>query len=261
MSIEKTSSVVLATRNYRESSMLLYLFTFEQGRLNVIAKGIRNGKNRQCVPVERGYCIEHVLYCRPHRDLQQIANCLIREYYPAIRCSLEKTALRDLLFDVVLAGVNIAEPHQELYGFLVRFLECLEDLPSEMTNLVMFLSRSLLTLVSYLGFALDLERCVGCGRTLGTVGMCRVDIPRGMILCQQCSGFNASTELVLRPELIIRLQMGEKAFLNKSDDALPPKDLLGLLGLVLDFCRYHLDIQREIHSFSFLGHLLTIPGK
>jgi DNA repair protein RecO (recombination protein O) len=260
MTVEKTLSVVLSVTPYRESSILATLFSRQHGRIGAIAKGIRRGDRRR-VPVERGYLIEHIVYLRRHGDLHQITDCSIHDYFPPVRGDLEKTAVRDLLFDIFLSAVPAGDSHPELYDFVVAFLDTLGTLGPGLDGHLAYLSKTLFLFSAHLGFGLDFGRCSSCG--CGTAGAATVwlTIGRGMIRCDRCTtGSGASSDRLVPP--------GAAAWFADTTDGFPTvspplsrREAAAALRLAYDYCRYHLDIRKNLESFAFVEHLAGLESE
>lgn len=256
MSIEKCTSIILSTTPFRESSLLLYLFTREHGRIHALAKGIRKG-DRRGVPVERGYLVEHMTYMKPHRDLHQVTDCHIREHFPAIRCDLEKTAVRDVLFDLVLGAIGVTDPHSELFDYLAGFLGTLERMRHGGRALLLHLSKTIFGLAGHLGVGIDFRGCGTCGKNFDQNDAVWLTIDRGMVRCNDCSPAAAKAD---------RLLPGNAAAffgcLREPESFTPPqltdKESMGVLRLACEYCRYHLDIRRHFESLSFIEQLFPM---
>jgi DNA repair protein RecO (recombination protein O) len=82
------------------------------------------------------------------------------------------------------------------------------------------LARSALRLLADVGYALDLERCVKCGRECGPSRAARVDPARGGLVCASCGGARVTMSAELRARAI-RAQRGEADEMTRQDaDAL-----------------------------------------
>ncbi|MBN1757882.1 MAG: DNA repair protein RecO [Chitinispirillaceae bacterium] len=251
MAIGKTHSVVLSVTPYRESSILAVLFSREHGRFSGIAKGIRRGDRRR-VPVERGYIIEHIVYLKQHGDLHQITDCSIHDYFPLLRGDLEKTAIRDLLFDIVLSAVPAGDSHPDVYDFIVEFLTGLSNVGQGLRGHLTYLSKILFAFSGHLGFGLDFSQCSSCGYRTDGSGPVWLNIEQGMVRCERCSsGFGASADRLVSAGAAIWFSS------SGSGDApvLSGKEAVAALRLAYDYSRYHLEIRKNLESYAFVEHL------
>lgn len=253
MSVGKSNSVVLSVTPYRESSFLAALFSREYGRISGIAKGVRRSDRRR-IPIERGYLIEHVVYLRQHRDLHTITDCSILEHFPLLRGDLEKTVVRDLLFDVVLSAVPVGDAHPVMYDFLLRFLDELGTVGRGLDGGLTYLSGILFTFAAQLGFALDFEQCSVCGRDTAHLQTVWLAIEQGLLRCDRCSSAKGTAGDRLLPVSVL-------PWYSRNDTVegdLPRVDrktALAAVRLAYDYCRYHLEIRKNLQSFQFVEHL------
>lgn len=257
MSIVKSLSLVLTTAPYRESSLLLYLFSRQFGRIHGLAKGVRRGDKRS-TPIERGIVIEHAVYIKQQRDLHLVTDCQINEYYPGIRTNLEKTAIRDVILDVLLGAIKDTEPHEELYDAVVNGFERLERDFFAGNEQLLFLARQLFHIARQLGFGIDFTRCVSCENQFDRLQKCMLVIDSGTCICPQCIlHVKRSSYRVLEAGTLPLLhrdsmQREHTAPVPGADEA------MSAVCAAVDFCRYHLDLRRKLASVTFLEHLFTM---
>jgi DNA repair protein RecO (recombination protein O) len=262
MTIGKTLSVVLSVTPYRESSILTSLFSREHGRLNGVAKGVRRSDRRR-VPIERGYLIEHVIYLKPHGDLHTITDCGIVEFYPQLRGDLEKTAIRDLLFDIVLSSVPAGDTHPEVYELLVGFLEEISTGEREFGDGCAYLSMLLFDFAARLGFSLDFGWCSSCGCSVAELPQVWLSVERGLLRCDRCSSGSGVGRDRLFPTGMLQWYARHAAaghFVAGDGEfsRIPLREAFTALRLAYDYCRYHMDIRKNLASFSFLEHLAAM---
>jgi DNA repair protein RecO (recombination protein O) len=246
MPAEKTSAVVLRVIPYRESSCILHLFSREHGLVQGIAKGLRRARPGGIFP-ERGMLVDAVVYLRHNRDLQTIGAVEVAEFYPSIRAELPKTALRDAAFELTLKTIRHSDYHPELYDLFVGLLRDL-DMQDTMRCFPYALWGFFLTYAALLGFALDLGRCIDCGRAPdeGVISM-----REGGIRCAACApAFDPASYLPTHA----------LAFLKNPDadppSDLPPGELARLTRLLASYCAWHFDISADFKSLDFADELL-----
>lgn len=258
MSIVKSLSLVLATAPYRESSMLLNLFSRELGRIHGLAKGVRRGDKRG-VPIERGMLLEHSVYLKPTRELHLVTDCSIREYYPAIRSNLEKTAVRDVVLDVVLAAIKDTEPHQALYDAIIEYYCRLAENAFTDGVLLLLLSRQLFLVARQLGFGIDFNRCTNCQKSFDSAGGGTLAVAEGTCVCSACMPYvNDSGKWVLSVPALSALRDKQVVSGCTAVADVPLNEAMSAVHAAVEFCRYHLDVRRKLASVVFLDHLFTM---
>jgi DNA repair protein RecO len=249
MSIEKNVHLVLAVMPYRETSVIATLLSRRFGRVSGIARGVRR-KPAAPLTLERGQLAELVLYLKPHRDLHTIGAISIINYFPSIRSCICRMALRDACFELMLNSATASESHGEMFEFAAAFLARLENLPSSPPPFHELWS-------FYHGWAklsgvmLNVRECVRCGhpRVAAEGGLLAAE--RGGLVCSSCGGRGIAGSSSFVPGTVAAFLLG-----TASPPQLPPGEQTRISRLLADWCRYHLDIRRELRSLAFLDSVL-----
>lgn len=258
MSIHKSQSLVLATAPYRESSMLLHLFSRELGRIHGLAKGIRRGDKRG-VLIERGNLIEHTVYLKPQRELHLITDSSISEYYPNIRNNLEKTAVRDVVLDIALAAIKDTEPHETLYDAIIEYYNHLSDNTFADDLLLLFLSRQLFQVARELGFGIDFDSCSQCRESFKNAGGGTLVVSGGVCICAGCMPYVNKAGSWALPTPVLSILQSEKVPATASGNSMVgTEEAMAAVHAAIEFCRYHLDVRRKLGSVVFLDQLFTM---
>ncbi len=241
----KDSFIILKTAPLRESSLILYAYTEKHGLLHTVCRGIK--RNKKQYSIERGAVCEGLLYIKENRELHTASSLTITSYFPFIRKSIVKTALRDTAFELAISSLEQAHPNQKLYTLFMKFLENLntdKDLNSSTALLWLFSYRFLE--INGQGFPLD--RCIRCGREFSTDSRVSLSTEQGGLVCRECSkpGYTP-----IKPAALSFLRSG-KPSIEDLDRVLGKRDLLSTLSAILDLCRFQMDIRRDLKSMEFL---------
>ena len=215
MSAEKTDSVILSVTPYRETSCILRLYTRARGLVHGIAKGARSGKS--CIPLDRGFLLESLVYYRPNRELHTLGSPHVTNFFPAIRSDITKSALRDVALELYLKSITQSEPHPELFELLVSFLAGMEE-SSEREALFPRLWQFIHHYCLLAGFGIDTDGGNG-------------------------GGGEGIDEAVVKA--IMDIENG-RARRYRGGEALRVTELLLL------YCRRHFDIRASFNSLEFL---------
>jgi DNA repair protein RecO (recombination protein O) len=255
MTIEKTTAYVLKTLPYRESSGIFYLLTENHGLIHGIAKGIRKKKTSASF-LERGFLIETLLYIKPQRDLCVLGDIRILKFFPKTRVDLFGNAVRDAMFEMVLATVSVGHPYPELFHVLARFLCFLEDHDG-------FCQKPLLLWKFYqefaciMGFGFNLEKCFICQQAMSDVNGGYLVIEKGGIACERCAQRKDTGYFIQKQAIEYLSSIGSLLHLKEAP-RFSLLDVRRLTHLFASYCQYHCDARFEHKALAFLDSLLTI---
>jgi DNA repair protein RecO len=255
MSIQKTNSIVLSTTPYRESSLLITLFTSGYGRVQGIAKGIRSAGKRT-IPVERGMSIEHTVYFKSTREIQTLADIHIVNFYPEIRSNIEKTSIRDTAFELVVASVKAGDHGPDLFVLLESFLSSL----SSATNNPGFLLYQLWTFhfnfAALMGFAHNFSTCVQCNKpTLELHNGGYLIHEQGGVCCPACGQSRMHINVHIPQVLLHNDFDSDDSF--SSLQTIHGEEWIRLIRLASAYCRVHLDFKYAMRSLDFLEQVFV----
>jgi len=158
MRIEQERAYILHTRSYRETSLLLDVFTRDQGRVSLVARGVRRHKSGQSV------------YLQPFRRLS--ISWSARGELGTMTAVEPEGAAVELPPEAVMAGFYVNElivrllhrheAHPELFRAYEAILERLEDERQREHSLRYFE----LDLLEAIGFGLVLDHDVVTGQAI-----------------------------------------------------------------------------------------------
>ncbi len=249
MSAEKTKAIILKVLPYRESSAILYLFSENHGLIHGIAKGIRKKKSKQDF-LERGFHVELIVYIKLHRELHTVSSVQVLDFFPSIRTSLIKSALRDAAFETTLAAITVPDFHPELYTFFIKFISYLDSSSEKKCHpfaLWLFYHR----FSQYMGFGLDLENCILCGSPLKQNAFLSMNMDGfGCGICRKNKQDSYSVSREVRSYLAHGKPKPERLHSMVSK-----KTLRKITWLLADYCRYHFDTQKEYKALVFLDEM------
>lgn len=174
----RTTAIVLKTRDYSESSLVVRCFSREFGQLTGLARGVRRLRRYRAGALDLLCISELVLQRRPRSGLDLIHDAQLIHPFAALdlpytQC-LAGHALAEALLQLTVAGL----PEPGLFDSAVRTLRNLHE-----RELLLFLWQ----LVQQAGHAPSLETCARCGRRLRIQGgAMRFCFGTGGFLCENC---------------------------------------------------------------------------
>ncbi|MBN1604456.1 MAG: DNA repair protein RecO [Chitinispirillaceae bacterium] len=250
MSIHKTSSIVLSTTPYRESSLIVTLFSVDYGRFQGIAKGIRSA-SKYSTPLERGMLIEHIVYVKKTREIQTLADIQVSDFFPEIRGNIEKTSVRDTAFELLISSLKPGDRNPELFSFVLDFLSFLST-PEITQNTLLFLLWSFhFRFASIMGFETNFSTCTHCSKTLvSTQSGGYLNHDQGGIVCNSCGKSHLGDDLFIPSELLSCQSFTDIP--ETFSSLLPSHQWLRLIRLASSYCRIHFDLKYPFRSLDFL---------
>ena len=115
----KTNALILSAMKYRESSMILDMYTEQQGRVSFIISGVRAKKSKSLTNMlQPGYWVELIAYFKSGKSLNRIKEIKPAILYREIPFAPAKRAIAIFSTEVVSRAVKGQEAQAELFDFL-----------------------------------------------------------------------------------------------------------------------------------------------
>jgi len=150
--IVRDSAIVLRVTPFSETSLILTVFSKQNGKVGLLAKGARRKvKNGSALVLEPGYEMEFVWLYKGSRDLQIVRESSLINSHFGIRGSLESTILACTCIELLQRTQSDDDPHPDLYLAASRLLTACESLSTARWPVYW---KFHLILLSQLGFAL-----------------------------------------------------------------------------------------------------------
>lgn len=240
--IQPLTLIVLHTRPYKESSLLVYAYTNVYGRQNYVLKGIRRPEHKAQVALFHPLSIlEAQAYNNPKKDLQYL-----KEYHRKIPldnlCSdVRKNAIALFMGELIYKCIKEIEEHPALFSFLESSVLDLENATEQLPN-------------THLLFATRLSRYLGyepqCNYSEQTPFF---NIPLAKFTALPDTtpgGFTKESSLILH------------TFLQDSDNSNNPacsgEKRYEFLKNLLQYFDYHMEKPLGLHSPDVLHHIFSV---
>lgn len=178
------TGLLLRLRPLGESDLLVDLFTREMGRLTALAKGGRRSKQRFFGVLLAGHVLRTSLVLGKGGDLWRLESAAVLEPHLGLRQDFHRLLAAGPVLELLLRATA---PHDPLPGALELAQLTLARLaaaqePADMASaLVIFLTR----LLALLGYGLNLQACLHCGRPATEVAQPRLSLAGGLV-CPSC---------------------------------------------------------------------------
>lgn len=246
MSLYKAEAVVLRSRNLGEADKIVTLFTYERGKVDAVAKGVRRPRSRLLGVTQLFTHGRYMLYERKSLDTISQGE-IVRAFLP-LREDLYRMAHASYVAELIDQTTELNDRHPQLFPLLLMTMEML----ATGQQLALTTRYFELQLMQQLGFRPHLADCVRCGAGSAT----SFSIELGGLLCDRCrSSDPAAVRLDSESLEVMR-------FLSRAEPARlsvlrPSKQALRILEDVLPkFCASR--IGRWLHSMDFLLSLSAV---
>lgn len=154
-SIIRTEAVVLRSLDYGETSQIVTLFTRDNGKIGVIAKGARRPKSSFGATLQPMAYTQVVFYYKPTRTLQTLSESSYVESFHRLRRGLKTITVGLRIVELVDALMEKEDPQPEVFELLVQALRRLNGTDARVANLWPYVQ---LRLADRLGVAPSVER-------------------------------------------------------------------------------------------------------
>jgi DNA repair protein RecO (recombination protein O) len=189
----ESEALVVRTVEFGESDVIATLVTVQAGKVSAIVRGARKGSRRVGGALEPVHTIA-VLLEDKGAELVTLKESRIVRTRAALVASLEALDAAGMALRWVRHLFPPRTPEPEGWRVLVELLDVLD---AGTASPRAELARAGLALLAAVGYGLDLEQCVVCGRPCPASKAACIDPARGGLVCRACGG--AST--VLLPEV------------------------------------------------------------
>ncbi|MBF0620406.1 MAG: DNA repair protein RecO [Magnetococcales bacterium] len=172
-------ALVLRRTPYQNSSMILNILTREEGRLGLMAKGLRRSKSPNRASLA-GYHTVLVHYKKKQNSGLALLNSaeIIRGRHVVGMRSAAVSAVH-VIYETLYRNMPEHDPDAMLFDIVTEYLDGLDQGNSVLEHTALVLGK----ILKQLGYGWDLSHCVGCGVEQG---FNYFSVRRGGVLCNAC---------------------------------------------------------------------------
>jgi DNA repair protein RecO (recombination protein O) len=204
---EVSLGLILRLRPWRESDVMLDMFTNRQGRITVLAKGAQRSKRRFVGLLLSAHLLEAELKSYRKSNIHLLSQARMVNSYPGLRGNYQRWLAAGLILDLLLKGTPYLSPLPEImYLAMISLKRAAKSSYrlEQQSTLLLFVNRFL----QESGLGLYLERCLLCGRKPAH-NDARLSLSGGLV-CGHCR----PQALPVSPGLINTLSAGQRLSLD-----------------------------------------------
>lgn len=212
---------VLSRVAFGEADLIVHLFTDTFGKISALARGARQSQKRFAGALEPLHTVRLRVVEKPRAELFTLKEGTLDKPRLGLTTRLELLEAAGRALHWVKKTAPPRTPEPEVWHALEHFLDRMNDAPD--TNVESQLTAFGFRLIDGLGWALEMTRCVSCGKPCPLGQAAWVHPERGGLVCRNCGGGPVLVPGAVRIELLEVMRTG----------APPPSPESGMLGLKL----------------------------
>ncbi|MBI2871150.1 MAG: DNA repair protein RecO [Candidatus Omnitrophica bacterium] len=244
--LRKSAGLVLRRYDFRETSLIVILFTEKYGKIRALVKGIKRDPRRFGSRLDLFTLNELVFYARPHRDFDLVGQAALLDHFGGLSEDVGRFGAAGYVTELTHAATVEHDPDPALFQLLVSTLQGLEGAQEQFWLMRFFELR----LLKQGGVLPSWACCAKCRKTLSSP-YAVFRFSERAFLCSGCSG-TAREGLVLHPGALEALsQLSAQPSADSQDAAAETpevrRELSAWLRLLVD---YH--IGQRFRPLEFL---------
>lgn len=150
MGIVKSEGIILRSKKYSETSLILDVYTKDYGLQSLIVSGVRKSKSRSKAGIYQVMnIIDVVFYDNQKETLSRIKEAKVKLQLKALSRNIVKSSIGMLMTEIFRNAIQEKETNQELYSFLRKWYEFLDITTDGVGNISI---KYMLSLCEQLGF-------------------------------------------------------------------------------------------------------------
>lgn len=238
--LEIDQAIVLGTRDFKESDLLVSFLTKTRGKLGAVAQNAKKSTKRFGGSFERGTEIKITYTLSPGRSLAKLKEAEILQFHGLIRKSLPQMAMATTVLEIFSLVTKEGDSGAGLYDLASQTLTLLE----KEANWNLYCNFQL-RLLAAIGYRPKLDGCVRCGTPLPfSASEIPFSLKEGGVLCTLCEK-KGTAQIYRLPTAGLR---------SIQTNTLSPEHASQMAHFFAGFLSYH--IEKPIRSLPFLHSVM-----
>lgn len=196
-------SIILSKQDRGEADELVVFFSKEVGWLRGVAKNAKKSRIRFAGHLEPFSLVDLTLRSRKKDDLVWIDQSEVLNGFMGIRSDIAKVALAAYFLEISSIFLGESHPDQQLFDFLLRFLQALDV--TEPSPLIMLLQE--IRLLGMLGYAPGFQSCPICAKEIEPGMEVLFSPDQGGVAHRDCIGSDERA-VVISPDTLAVVRRG-----------------------------------------------------
>lgn len=244
--IKKTEAIVLRKIEFGETSYIIHLFSLDQGKISVLAKGARRQKSKWGNVIDSFNVIEAIYYEKETREIQILTNAELIYKPENIPTKIEKFIQASVCSELVYRCLVDGYTNQKIYEALKKAVKIINERDSTNYDIPL---RFALFFLKEMGYEFELNNCADCSKEINDEQIIYYSLI-DRALCRQCfSKRNIKPDLILDKELfslIICLKKRDKEIYISKEI------FIKLMYFFEKYINFHMREGKIFHSINLL---------
>ena len=244
-----TSAIVLKTIPYGDTSIISRMFTEDQGKITILAKGAWRPKNNTGALLEPMNHIHLQYYHKSSREIQILKDGVFSQQFSNLRKELNKIIVGLAIVEMIDKSTMDNNPFPILYRLGWRVLKKLND---EKQNIWLVFIFFLYQLSLRLGFLPNLKKCSKCNAYLTSSWF---DDYTGELVCMDCS---TQSKINLEENILSALQKLESLHLDEIHTlSINIQGIANSIQFLDTFISFHSEGLKKVRSMEMVQQILN----
>jgi DNA repair protein RecO (recombination protein O) len=235
MNIQKTEAIVLNSRNFRQTSLIVNFYTRDFGKLSGLLKGARQDTTKFNSNLDVFSLNEIIFYKKTKSSLHLVSQCDSKRDFRSIKNNLERLRRAFNLVELLDILTVQEDKNERIFDLAVACLQQLESSHNPDRISMAFKIK----LLDFCGFKPHLDSCVSCNNKI--IAQAKFSLKFGGLLCERCLSKDLKSRIVYRGTVASILYIEKNEFdkvLCLGMNQAIKKELNQILDAFLEF---HLD--------------------
>lgn len=243
----RTRGIVIRKVNFGEADRILTILTLDRGKIRIVAKGVRRTKAKLAGWLDM--FAENDLELAEGKNLDIVTGVTGVKNFAGGELSLQQTGLMYYICELV---DKLLEETHEVVGVFPLLQETLEAITEKAVSLEMAKTYFEIKLLTVLGFAPELYRCVVSGKELNEEDELKFSYRLGGVVCDAGNQDDFAPAIGKEGIKLLRL-LQRYPLVTVTKVKVPEEVTREASSLMSEFVEYTTD--RRIKSLSVLGQL------
>lgn len=234
---EYITGVVLQTRDYKEFDKIIYFYSQEYGKGEVLVRGARKITSKLAPLIAEPFVLVRLKVVKGKAHYHLIGG-EVQERFKNIYTNYVKMNGVASVFNCINAIVKKYNPDAKIFSLLIAFLRKANTIPQEKITILM--SAFLIKFLSFLGYRPEVRHCILCQRREFEKYIF-FDFKKGGVVCKSHDSDGENKKEVRMSALTLLQELLYKRFDYVLEKEFSKKDIQLVSKIINQFYQWQLD--------------------